>query len=114
MEPATSENTVKFSKRIFASPFGTRCCAGAGFKRPCEKTKLGLAKFGVTISHLVPGNRLNIETPAQLRKNLAGHPLHSGVLRRTARAGDVDEKFHSAGTCQQMNWARASCTSTLG
>ena len=38
---------------------------------------------------------------AQLRKNLAGHPLHAGVLHRPAGIGHVDENFHSVNHLSQ-------------
>jgi len=76
---------LELSQRILTAPFRTSGTVRTGFERPGEKTKLLLAKFGINVPNFVPGNRRTSKRTLSSAKILARHPLHPGVLGRTAR-----------------------------
>jgi hypothetical protein len=68
-----------------------------------QKFRFAVAKAVIKMAELVPTQRCDRETLFELSKEPTRHPLHSGIPRRAAGIGYINEELHLAVTRQQMN-----------
>jgi hypothetical protein len=109
-----SKKASELAGEFFAAHFRQRDRAFVISERLSQISGLAITEVMIKVAEAIPANRRDREASLKLGEEPARHPLHAGVARRPAGVGYVDEEIHSAGTCQQMNWARASRTWTFG
>src|SRR5438128_6823009 len=95
IEPPSPEEAPNFGQWVLASPLWPRHCVRTNLEWSSKELVFWLAELCVKVACGVPANGMNLSGSGQLRKDLAGHPLHAGVLHRPAGTGHVDERFHS-------------------
>src|SRR5205823_5562323 len=100
----------KFRRKFFAAQFGQRHRAFVILERFSEIRGFTILQAMIKMAEPVPAKGRDRDALLQLGEEPAGHPLHPGIAGGPARISHIDENIHCAGTCQQMNWARVSCT----